>query len=153
MQIVADKARCLQGEGDGSRTIELFGEWQTEAYTPPAAANGIVPKNERGNVEAPPFAKCLPAGTTHIDEPRVFAACRRLGVDFAPALVGFEPEPARHAAKDRGRGGVRRRGSGGARERGRGRARAAGEGTSEAVRTTSLSPVVDTLTCLRARVC
>ena len=49
-----------------------------------------MPKNERGNVEAPPFATALPGGTTHVDVPRVFAACRRLGVDFAPALVGFE---------------------------------------------------------------
>ena len=70
---------------------ELFGLWQTEPWTPPAAQNGIVPKNERGNVEVPPFAKALPGGTVHIDAPRVFAACRRLEVDFAPALVGFEP--------------------------------------------------------------
>ena len=70
---------------------ELFGLWQTEAWAPPAAENGIVPKNERGNVEVPPFAKCLPGGTVHVNVPRAFAACRRLEVDFAPALIGFEP--------------------------------------------------------------
>ena len=69
----------------------LYGLWQTEAWMPPAAKDGVVPKNERGNVEVPPFAKALPGGTVHVDAPRVFAACRRLAVDFAPALVGFEP--------------------------------------------------------------
>jgi hypothetical protein len=31
--------------------IALYGEWQTEPWSPPAAVNGIVPKNERGNVD------------------------------------------------------------------------------------------------------
>jgi xeroderma pigmentosum group C-complementing protein len=70
---------------------ELFGMWQTQPWAPPAARDGIVPKNERGNVEVPPFAKELPAGTTHLDMLHVFAACKRLGVDYAAALVGFEP--------------------------------------------------------------
>jgi xeroderma pigmentosum group C-complementing protein len=78
-------------EGDVAQLTELYGEWQTEPWVPPAAENGVVPKNERGNVEVPPLAQALPAGTTHLDFPRVFHACRRLGVDFAPALVGFEP--------------------------------------------------------------
>jgi xeroderma pigmentosum group C-complementing protein len=39
----------------------------------------------------PPFAKQLPAGTTHLDLPCALAACKALGIDFAPALVGFEP--------------------------------------------------------------
>lgn len=71
-------------------TTDLFGAWQTRELVLPVAENGIVPKNDRGNVEAPPFAKALPGGTTHVDVPRAFAACRRLGVDHAPALVGFE---------------------------------------------------------------
>jgi xeroderma pigmentosum group C-complementing protein len=50
-----------------------------------------VPRNCRGNVEVPPFAAKLPAGTVHIDISRAAAAARRLGVDAAPALVGFEP--------------------------------------------------------------
>ena len=57
---------------------------------PPAATDGRVPKNERGNVEAPPFAAALPHGTVHIQLPNIFPICRKLGIDFAPALVGFE---------------------------------------------------------------
>lgn len=40
----------------------LYGEWQTVAWAPPAAKDGQVPKNERGNVNVPPYALALPAG-------------------------------------------------------------------------------------------
>lgn len=34
--------------------------------------------------------KCLPPGTVHLRFPRLVPVCQRLGVDFAPAMVGFE---------------------------------------------------------------
>jgi hypothetical protein len=42
----------------------LYGLWQTEAWEPPPAVDGKVPRNEHGNVEVPPFAKSLPKGET-----------------------------------------------------------------------------------------
>ena len=48
------------GEGEMSN---FYGIWQTQAWVPPAAVGGIVPKNDRGNVEVPPLAAALPAGT------------------------------------------------------------------------------------------
>lgn len=46
--------------------LELFGEWQTTEYDPPEAKNGIVPRNEYGNVDL--FQKSmLPKGTVHIN--------------------------------------------------------------------------------------
>lgn len=46
--------------------LELFGEWQTTDYEPPEAKDGIVPRNEYGNVDL--FKKCmLPKGTVHIN--------------------------------------------------------------------------------------
>lgn len=46
--------------------LELFGEWQTMDYDPPEAKDGIVPRNEYGNVDL--FKKCmLPKGTVHIN--------------------------------------------------------------------------------------
>lgn len=39
---------------------KLYGDWQTEEWIPPKAENGVVPKNERGNVLCPPLAYCLP---------------------------------------------------------------------------------------------
>lgn len=46
--------------------LELFGEWQTTEYEPPEAKDGIVPRNEYGNVDL--FKMCmLPKGTVHIN--------------------------------------------------------------------------------------
>lgn len=70
--------------------IEVYGIWQTQPWAPPAAKNGIVPRNEYGNVEVPPLTNILPAGTVHVDLPRAAAAAKQLEVDAAPALVGFE---------------------------------------------------------------
>ena len=39
-----DDAEDEEAPGD----IALYGEWQTEPWSPPAAVNGVVPKNERG---------------------------------------------------------------------------------------------------------
>lgn len=93
--------------------LELFGLWQTSEYEPPVAQNGIVPKNPYGNVEL--FKACmLPINTVHlpckynvklplnpidrsavnnsfpIPDPGVNKVCKRLKVDYAPAVVGFD---------------------------------------------------------------
>ena len=70
--------------------VPLYGEWQTVEYHPPAAANGVVPKNERGNVDLIGGA-LPPPGTVHVSLPRITRVVRALrGIDFAAALVGFE---------------------------------------------------------------
>ncbi|KAH7423576.1 hypothetical protein KP509_12G062000 [Ceratopteris richardii] len=74
---------------NASNTTALFGRWQTEPWQPPRATNGIVPKNERGNVELW-SEKCLPPGTIHISLPRILQVAKKLEIDFAQALVGFE---------------------------------------------------------------
>ena len=38
----------------------LYGEWQTEVWVAPEAKDGVVPKNERGNVMCPPLVPSLP---------------------------------------------------------------------------------------------
>jgi xeroderma pigmentosum group C-complementing protein len=149
------------GEGGGVEMSSFYLECQTRAWEAPAAAGGRVPRNARGNVEAPPFTSALPRGTVSSssssssmvqrpggtgadppccalhapglhapDQPRLLAAaaarapkpypppapntqppsvgplcvcvqahvhlphvalvCRRLGVDYAPALTGFD---------------------------------------------------------------
>ncbi|XP_008803880.2 DNA repair protein RAD4 [Phoenix dactylifera] len=70
-------------------TLELYGKWQLEPLQLPHAVNGIVPKNERGQVEVW-SEKCLPPGTVHLRLPRLIPVAKRLEVDFAPAMVGFE---------------------------------------------------------------
>ena len=70
--------------------VRLYGEWQTEAWEPPAVGpDGKVPKSEFGNVELW-TERHLPRGAVHLREPDAAAAARELKVDFAPALVGFE---------------------------------------------------------------
>ncbi|KAF5480011.1 hypothetical protein F2P56_000787 [Juglans regia] len=77
------------GGGNYEGTIQLYGKWQLEALHLPRAVNGIVPKNERGQVEVW-SQKCLPPGTVHLRLPRVFYVAKRLEIDYAPAMVGFE---------------------------------------------------------------
>lgn len=69
--------------------IALYGEWQTEPWTPPAAVGGLVPKNDRGNVDL--YGNALPPpGTVHINFPRIYKTAKTMQIDYAPALVGFE---------------------------------------------------------------
>jgi len=67
---------------------DLFGEWQTEPYSPPIAQNGIVPKNEFGNVYL--FQpNMIPIGTVHLREPGIGRLCRKLQIDYASAMVDW----------------------------------------------------------------
>ena len=68
--------------------LELFGEWQTTEYEPPEAKDGIVPRNEYGNVDL--FKQSmLPKGTVHVNLPGLNRIARKLNIDCAPAVVGF----------------------------------------------------------------
>lgn len=69
--------------------LELFGIWQTKEYEPPTAENGVVPRNMYGNVEL--FKACmLPKKTVHLQLPGLNKVCKKLGVDCAQAVVGFD---------------------------------------------------------------
>ncbi|KAK9106025.1 hypothetical protein Scep_022869 [Stephania cephalantha] len=83
----SESGACEEDNDDGS--IALYGKWQTEPLNLPCAVNGIVPKNERGQVDVW-SEKCLPPGTVHLRLPRVVPVAKRLEIDFAPAMVGFE---------------------------------------------------------------
>ncbi|GMH05162.1 hypothetical protein Nepgr_007002 [Nepenthes gracilis] len=97
-KVVASNAKQQKGQvallensaevGSG-RTVALYGKWQTEPLCLPHAVNGIVPKNERGQVDVW-SEKCLPPGTVHLKLPRLVPVAKRLDIDFAPAMVGFD---------------------------------------------------------------
>ncbi|CAL0307656.1 unnamed protein product [Lupinus luteus] len=74
---------------DSMENSKLYGMWQLEPLNLPHAVNGIVPKNERGQVDVW-SEKCLPPGTVHLRFPRAFSVAKRLEIDYAPAMVGFE---------------------------------------------------------------
>ncbi|XP_015175417.1 PREDICTED: DNA repair protein complementing XP-C cells homolog [Polistes dominula] len=79
----------LSGAKLADRMLELFGEWQTTEYVPPEAKDGIVPRNEYGNVDL--FQKSmLPKGTVYIDLPGLNRIARKLNIDCAPAVIGFK---------------------------------------------------------------
>jgi xeroderma pigmentosum group C-complementing protein len=70
-----------------------YGPWQVQGIEDgqPLPLDGAVPGRhpEYGSVEAPPLS-VLPPGTVHLQGVGVAAAAKSLGVDAAPALVGFE---------------------------------------------------------------
>ncbi|CAF0957775.1 unnamed protein product [Rotaria sordida] len=69
--------------------LELFGEWQTSEYVPPVAKDGIVPCNEYGNVDL--FKpEMLPHGCVHIVEPNAARLSKKLGINYAEAITGFD---------------------------------------------------------------
>lgn len=78
----------LSGAKIKGATLELFGEWQTTKYIPPVAKDGLVPRNEYGNVDLYQQSM-LPTGTVHINLPGLNRIARKLDIDCAPAVVGF----------------------------------------------------------------
>ncbi|CAH2446038.1 DNA repair protein [Komagataella phaffii CBS 7435] len=87
--------RCLATK-DAPKTADddedetrLYAEFQTELYIPPPIENGIVPKNAYGNIDV--YVKTmLPKNGAHITGKRAIKAAKLLGIDFAPAVVGFD---------------------------------------------------------------
>ncbi|KAL5106112.1 hypothetical protein TcWFU_002808 [Taenia crassiceps] len=82
------KRKLLQESNGPPPMVELFGPWQVEDYVPPVAENGIVPRNEHGNVEL--FKPCmLPIGCVHVRLAGIQHIAKRLEIDVVPAMVGW----------------------------------------------------------------
>lgn len=62
---------------------------QTQLYIPPPVVAGRVPKNKFGNLDTY-VPSMVPAGGAHIVHPRAGRAAHILGIDYAPALTGFD---------------------------------------------------------------
>ncbi|XP_068187390.1 DNA repair protein complementing XP-C cells [Antennarius striatus] len=82
------KARMMSERKD-ENDLPLFGEWQTEEYQPPIAVDGKVPRNDFGNVYL--FKPCmLPVGCVHLRLPNLHRVAKKLDVDAASAVTGFD---------------------------------------------------------------
>ncbi|XVF20594.1 hypothetical protein REPUB_Repub12eG0013900 [Reevesia pubescens] len=79
---------CNEKNDCGENSLRSSHQRKLEPLHLPHAVDGIVPKNERGQVEVW-SEKCLPPGTVHIRLPRVFSVAKKLEIDYAPAMVGF----------------------------------------------------------------
>jgi len=67
----------------------LYGMWQTAPYKSEPVKDGIVPRNKYGNIEL--FSPdMLPEGGCYLDEPGIQRTAKKLGIDFAPAVIGWE---------------------------------------------------------------
>lgn len=74
---------------DPTKGTPIFTFEQTHVYIPPPVLGGRVPKNKFGNLDVY-VPSMVPAGGTHIRHPRAGHAAHILGVDYAPALMGFD---------------------------------------------------------------
>ncbi|KAG3136293.1 hypothetical protein PC128_g25925 [Phytophthora cactorum] len=92
-----DSDEALQ-EGKPSGSLAFFGLWQTTEFEPPPMVDGRVPKNKYGNIEVWSPAH-VPRGAVHLHLPRIDAIAESLGIDFAPAVVGFEVRNGRPMPK------------------------------------------------------
>ncbi|XP_076860048.1 DNA repair protein complementing XP-C cells isoform X2 [Brachyhypopomus gauderio] len=82
------KARMMSEQKD-ENDLALFGQWQTEEYQPPLAIDGKVPRNEFGNVYL--FKPCMvPVGCVHLRLPNLHRVARKLDLDCAAAVTGFD---------------------------------------------------------------
>lgn len=67
----------------------LYSIDQTDWIIPPPITNGVIPKNQYGNIDL--FVEhMLPEGAAHVPYRGATRVCKRLGIDFAEAVVDFE---------------------------------------------------------------
>ncbi|RMZ92107.1 hypothetical protein DV736_g677, partial [Chaetothyriales sp. CBS 134916] len=74
----------------GEKQLQGLYSWdQTEYIVPPPIENGVIPKNTYGNIDA--FVPSMvPRGAKHIPLRGTVRICKKLDIDFAEAVVGFE---------------------------------------------------------------
>ncbi|KAG1091063.1 hypothetical protein G6F42_019527 [Rhizopus arrhizus] len=69
--------------------VACYGDWQTEAFVPPPVIDGKLPKNAYGSIDL--FTPdMLPMGAAHIPIKGIAKLAKKLGIDYADAVVDFE---------------------------------------------------------------
>ncbi|KAI9720193.1 MAG: hypothetical protein M1812_003011 [Candelaria pacifica] len=85
------KREVEEAEREGGEKLKqgMYSIEQTEWIIPPPIQNGIIPKNAYGNIDC--FVPTLvPRGAIHIPQRGTAKICKRLNIDFAEAVTGFE---------------------------------------------------------------
>lgn len=78
-----------QREG-GERLMQgMYCRDQTDWIIPPPIENGVIPKNAFGNMDCY-VPTMIPKGAVHIPLRSTMKICKRLGIDYAEAVTGFE---------------------------------------------------------------
>lgn len=76
-------------DADGDAGTPIYTLDQTELYEPPPVRNGRVPKNKFGNIDVY-VPSMVPRGAVHVVDELAARAAFIVGVDYAPALTGFQ---------------------------------------------------------------
>ncbi|KAF3903312.1 hypothetical protein AA313_de0200045 [Arthrobotrys entomopaga] len=77
-----------EGDADAGM-VGLYGFYQTELYHPEPISNGIIPKNAFGNIDC--FVpSMIPEGAAHVPYRNAARLSKKLGIEYAEAVVGFE---------------------------------------------------------------
>ena len=77
----------LSKSGESESEDCLYGVWQTNAWSPPRIMpEDPIPINEYKNVEL----ELLNPGLRHMEEKQMSIVAKKLGVPYAPCLIGFE---------------------------------------------------------------
>nr|XP_005898862.1 PREDICTED: DNA repair protein complementing XP-C cells [Bos mutus] len=90
----ARRARQAEPQLHDYNDLGLFGRgqdggWQTEEYQPPVAVDGKVPRNEFGNVYLF-LPSMMPVGCIQLNLPNLHRVARKLNIDCAQAVTGFD---------------------------------------------------------------
>ncbi len=85
------KREVEEAERDSGEKLKqgLYAEDQTEWIIPPPIENGVIPKNAFGNIDCY-VPTMVPEGAVHIRHKGTVKVCKRLGIDYAEAVTGFE---------------------------------------------------------------
>ncbi|KAL8895580.1 MAG: hypothetical protein Q9207_008109 [Kuettlingeria erythrocarpa] len=85
------KREVEEAERDGGEKLKqgLYAWDQTEWIIPPPIVGGVIPKNAYGNMDCY-VPTMVPEGAAHIPLKSTGKICKRLGIDYAEAVTGFE---------------------------------------------------------------
>lgn len=85
------KREVEEAERDGGEKLKqgLYALDQTEWIIPPPIVGGVIPKNAYGNMDCY-VPTMVPEGAAHIALRSTGKICKRLGIDYAEAVTGFE---------------------------------------------------------------
>ena len=85
------KREIEEAERDSGEKVKqgLYTRSQTKFIIPPTIENGIIPKNAFGNIDIY-VPTMVPSGAVHIPRRGTVKICKRLGINYAEACIGFE---------------------------------------------------------------
>ncbi|KAF2763070.1 Rad4-domain-containing protein [Pseudovirgaria hyperparasitica] len=88
---IARKQEIIDHEREtGEKPLQgLYSKAQTQYIIPPPIEDGRIPRNAFGNIDVY-VPSMVPKGASHIPLRGTMRICKKLGIDFAEACVGFE---------------------------------------------------------------